>query len=470
MDYHQSTIIALSVALVLLAALLVWLSLSLAAAEGAIGRVTRASLNNLILEVQTDGENSQFASMKKIDRIHRVQRLIANRYATAGSCAFFRICCNVLVGTLVALVTGLWGAPWWAELIAGIAVAIIAAIVSVLVRPREAGVIKPTDIMVKHAKLVGLAVMLTPFARVRDGKEVHRRRDLNLSDEEELEKIQLEQSRATIDRMVESNEFDPEVSEMMRNVLMLSETLTREIMVPRTDMITIEKTDTLEGMLKLCSRSGFSRIPVIGEDVDDLLGVAYLKDAVRATAFNPAAMERGVASIVREPMLVPESKPVDDLFHQMQRSRQHAAIVVDEYGGIAGLVTIEDTIEQIVGELEDEHDRTQHAEPERLGERKWSLPARTSIADLEELFEIDIDEDDVDTVYGLLTKLLGSVPIVGASAVTRGLRLTAVDSAGRRKKVSTIVVEPAHDEEYGDPDKSDERDGDPADEPREHKE
>ena len=120
------------------------------------------------------------------------------------------------------------------------------------------------------------------------------------------------------------------------------------------------------------------------------------------------------------------------------------AIVVDEYGGIAGLVTIEDTIEQIVGELEDEHDRTQHADPEQIGENKWSMPARTPIADLEEIFEIDIDEDDVDTVYGLLTKLLGRVPIVGSTAVTRGLRLTAVDSAGRRKKVSTIVVEPAH--------------------------
>ena len=213
-------------------------------------------------------------------------------------------------------------------------------------------------------------------------------------------------------------------------------------------------------MLKLCSRSGFSRVPVIGEDVDDLIGVAYLKDAVRATAFNPAAGERTVDSIVRDPLLVPESKPVDDLFHQMQRLRQHAAIVVDEYGGIAGLVTIEDTIEQIVGELEDEHDRTQHAEPVQIGERKWSMPARTPIADLEEIFEIDIDEDDVDTVFGLLTKLLGQVPIVGASAVTRGLRLTAVDSAGRRKKVSTIVVEPAnaeHDDD-GEPDTQAEQD------------
>ena len=209
-------------------------------------------------------------------------------------------------------------------------------------------------------------------------------------------------------------------------------------------MICMERDATLASALKLFSRSGFSRVPVIGEDVDDLIGVAYLKDAVRATAFNPAAMERDVESIVRQPMLVPESKPVDDLFHEMQRSRQHVAVVVDEYGGIAGMVTIEDAIEQIVGELEDEHDRTQHTEPEKIGENKWKMPARTPIADLEEIFEIDIDEDDVDTVYGLLTKILGRVPIVGASAVTRGLRLTAVDSAGRRKKVSTIVVEPAH--------------------------
>ena len=436
------TLIVLSVALVTVVALLVWLSLSMAAAEGAIGRVTRANLNNRIFEVQTDPDTNQSTTTKKIRRIHQVQRFIANRYATAGSCAFFRITCNVLSGVFVAIVAGTWGASWWIELLVGVVFAFVVAVVSILVRPRETGVNKPTDIMIKHARLVNFAVAVTPFARVGTSQDGRRRRDLDLSDDEELEKIQLEQGRAAIDRMVESNEFDPEVSEMMRNVLMLSETLTREIMVPRTDMITIECDASLEDMLKLCSRSGFSRVPVIGEDVDDLVGIAYLKDAVRATAFNPAAMSRDVASIVRDPMLVPESKPVDDLFHQMQRSRQHVAIVVDEYGGIAGMVTIEDTIEQIVGELEDEHDRTQHAEPKKIGDRKWSLPARTPIADLEELYEIDIDEDDVDTVYGLLTKLLGRVPIVGASAVTRGIRLTAVDSAGRRKKVSTIEVEP----------------------------
>ena len=140
---------------------------------------------------------------------------------------------------------------------------------------------------------------------------------------------------------------------MMRNVLTLSDTLTREIMVPRTDMICVKNDETLENFLKLCSRSGFSRVPIIGESVDDLEGIAYLKDAVRATVFNPAASERAVSTISRSPKLVPESKPVDDLFHEMQRIRQHVAVVVDEYGGIAGLVTIEDAIEQIVGELED---------------------------------------------------------------------------------------------------------------------
>ncbi len=146
---------------------------------------------------------------------------------------------------------------------------------------------------------MSLATKLTPFARIGGDKSGskgpgRRSKDSDLSDDEELEKIQLEQGKAAIDRLVESNDFDPEVSEMLRNVLTLSDTLTREIMVPRTDMICMERDSTLSSALKLFSRSGFSRVPVIGEDVDDLIGVAYLKDAVRATAFNPAAMERAV--------------------------------------------------------------------------------------------------------------------------------------------------------------------------------
>ena len=264
----ETTTITMIAILVVIALLLVWLSLSMAATEGAVGRVTRASLNNLILEIQTDTEASQFIRDKKIKRIHKVQRLIADRYATAGSCAFFRITCNVLDGVLVAAIASLCDAPLWAGLLVGFVFALVVAVISLLVRPRSAGASKPVDLMLKHADAASVAVALTPFAKIGGQKDAKRHSN-DLSDDEELEKIQLEQGRATIDRLVEANDFDPEVSEMLRNVLTLSETLTREIMVPRTDMICIERGETLENMLKLCSRSGFSRIPVIGDDVDE---------------------------------------------------------------------------------------------------------------------------------------------------------------------------------------------------------
>ena len=433
-------------AIAIVAVLLVWLSLAMAAAEGAVPRVTRSSLNNLMIEEQTNDSESQIVRLRKLARIRRAKKLIADRYATSGACAFVRIVCNVLDGVAFSAIAATLGAPLWLTLLIGLIVAMIVAIVSILVRPRSVGAAQPVFKLMRLSRIVSIAVFMNPFAKIASrgdsqNQSQNHKKNVALSDDEELENIQLDQAKASIDRLVEANDFDPEVSEMMRNVLTLSDTLTREIMVPRTDMICVKNDETLENFLKLCSRSGFSRVPIIGESVDDLEGIAYLKDAVRATVFNPAASSRAVSTISRSPMLVPESKPVDDLFHEMQRIRQHVAVVVDEYGGIAGLVTIEDAIEQIVGELEDEHDRTQHADPQEVSKGVWKMPARTPIADLEDIFEVHIDEDDVDTVFGLLTKLLGNVPIVGSSAVTRGLKLTAVDSAGRRKKVSTILVE-----------------------------
>lgn len=427
---------------VVIAVLLVWLSLSMAAAEGAIPRVTRASLNNMVIEIQTnEDEISAIVRMRKIARIHRVKRLISDRYAASSACVFVRIFCNVLDGVLIASLASVFDSPLWLTVLLGVIASILVAIVSLFVSPRTVGAAQPVAKLIRLSRTVSIAIALNPFVRITNDVDISRKKHTDLSEDEALEDIQRDQAKASIDRLVEANDFDPEVSEMMRNVLTLSDTLTREIMVPRTDMICVKSDETLENFLKLCSRSGFSRVPVIGDSVDDLVGIAYLKDAVRATVFNHAASLRPVSTIIREPMFVPESKPVDDLFHEMQRIRQHVAVVVDEYGGIAGLVTIEDAIEQIVGELEDEHDRTQKADPVEVSDGVWRMPARTPIADLEDLFEVHIDEDDVDTVFGLLTKLLGNVPIVGSSAVTRGLKLTAVDSAGRRKKVSTILVE-----------------------------
>lgn len=433
-------------ALMIVTLLLVWLSLVLSSDEFAVSRVTRSSLNNKILEVQTDSELGHLVQHKRIDRIHRVQKMIADRSGTASACAFFRIVCNILSGVFVAAIAVEFSAPNWVVLIAGLFFTLIVAVISVLYRAHSPGLLRPEETMLGSARLLSLAVALTPFVNAKGRKN---QRDhstgTELSDDEELDRIQHSEGRSLVEQLVETPDFDPEVGEMLRNVLTLSDTLTREIMVPRTDMIYTSQNDTLLDLLQLCSRSGYSRIPVIGDDLDDLKGMAYLKDAVKATAFNPEARTRSITSICRDPMLVPESKPVDDLFHEMQRTRQHVAVVIDEYGGVAGLVTIEDAIEQIVGELEDEHDRVQHDEPRKVGRNEWRMPARTPITELEEIFEVDLNEDDVDTLYGLLTKLLGRVPIVGMSACTHGLRLTAVDSAGRRKKVSTILVQPQSD-------------------------
>lgn len=426
--------------------LLIGLSLVLAAAEGSVTRVTRSSLNNLILGIQTDQELSQFSRMKKIDRIHQAQGLISQRQATTSGCAYFRVICDVLVGVLIAGMTQIVGLQIWEQVVSGLVAAIVVAIISVTIGPKKNGARQPLEILLRYVRIISVALRLAPFKKRRRSNSWSRgSRRSDLSDDEELEKVQIDQGRAMVDQLVEAGAFDPEISEMLKNVLTLSTTLTREIMVPRTDMICMGKETSLEGALKLFSRSGFSRIPVIGEDMDDLIGIVYLKDVVRSLALGRRNEGGSISSIVREPVFVPESKPVDDLFHYMQKSRHHLAVVVDEYGGIAGLVTIEDAIEQIVGELEDEHDRVQHDQPKQTGPHTWNLPARTPIADLEELFEIDIDEDDVDTVYGLLTKLLGSVPVEGSTAVTRGIRLTAADAEGRRKKISTIIVEPADD-------------------------
>jgi CBS domain containing-hemolysin-like protein len=230
--------------------------------------------------------------------------------------------------------------------------------------------------------------------------------------------------------------------EMIHSVFALGETIVREVMVPRTEMVWIEAHKTLRQAMVLALRSGFSRIPVIGENVDDVLGVMYLKDLVRHTASgDPAAQDIPVAQIMREATYVPESKPVDDLLREMQAARTHIAIVVDEYGGTAGLVTIEDILEEIVGEITDEYDVVERPPVEQLPDGKVRVTARLPVEDLGELFGIELPADEVETVAGLLAQALGRVPIPGAGADVGGLRLIAEGTTGRRNRIDTVLVQ-----------------------------
>ncbi|NUT32111.1 MAG: HlyC/CorC family transporter [Hamadaea sp.] len=228
--------------------------------------------------------------------------------------------------------------------------------------------------------------------------------------------------------------------QMIHSVFALGDTIAREVMVPRTEMVWIESGKTLRQALALALRSGFSRIPVIGESVDDVLGVVYLKDLARS--LTGGYDERTtVGRVMREAVFIPESKPIDDLLAEMQAARTHMAVVIDEYGGTAGLIAIEDILEEIVGEITDEYD-VERPPIEHLADGAVRVSARLPIEDLGEIFDVELPADEVETVAGLLAQALGRVPIPGASVEVGGLLLTAEGATGRRNRIDTVLVTP----------------------------
>ncbi|MGA1502482.1 MAG: hemolysin family protein [Candidatus Nanopelagicales bacterium] len=230
--------------------------------------------------------------------------------------------------------------------------------------------------------------------------------------------------------------------QMIHSVFELGDTFVREVMVPRTEMIFIERHKTLRQALSLGLRSGFSRIPVIGENSDDVVGIVYLKDVVRRVFDRrDAEQTENVESLMRPAFMVPDSKQVDELLKDMQAARTHMAIVVDEYGGTAGLVTIEDVLEEIVGEIDDEYD-TAAPEVARLDDDSVRVSSRMHVDDFADLIDIDVESEDegVDTVLGLMGKRLGRVPIPGATIDLEGWRLTAEQGIGRRNRISSVLA------------------------------
>ncbi|UKA61075.1 hemolysin family protein [Arthrobacter sp. FW306-04-A] len=249
-----------------------------------------------------------------------------------------------------------------------------------------------------------------------------------------------EEFRELVDRATESDMIEDSEAELIQSVFDFGDTLVRSVMVPRTDIVSIESGSSLEQAMALFLRSGYSRIPVIGENADQIRGILYLKD-VAAALHRPEqpSVRPDVDAIAREARFVPESKPVSDLLSELQQESTHVAVVIDEYGGTAGLVTLEDLIEEIVGEIVDEYD-SNDAEVTDLGDGTFRVSSRMSIDDLGELFDIDLDDDEVDTVGGLLAKTLGKVPIVGSAVTVDGISLKADRLEGRRNRVSHIIA------------------------------
>jgi magnesium and cobalt exporter, CNNM family len=391
--------------------------------EAALGVVSPARTGELAREGRRGARALQAVA---IDAVRHINLLL-----------LLRLLCELTATTLVALVAveTFHGSAWKAAVVTALAMSLISFVV-IGVMPRTLGR--------QHAYAVGrvtapvvrwLGRALGPLASllilignaVTPGKGF---REGPFATQVELrELVDLAEQRG----VVEHGE-----REMIHSVFTLGNTIAREVMVPRTEMVWLEAAKNAEQALTLALRSGFSRIPVVGESIDDVLGVVYLKDIARRVQEGTAARTE-VSSFMREAVFVPESKPVDDLLSEMQAARTHIAIVIDEYGGTAGLITIEDILEEIVGEITDEYD-VERPPIEKVGEDQVRVTARLPIEDLGELFDVELPADEVETVGGLLAQALGRVPIPGSSAAVGGLTLVAEGTTGRRNHIDTVLV------------------------------
>ncbi|MET8976066.1 hemolysin family protein [Streptomyces sp. NPDC004539] len=356
-----------------------------------------------------------------------------------------RVACEMAAAALVTYACLQEFAETWAALLTAIGVMVLVSYVAVGVSPRTIGRQHPLNtataaayVLLPLARIMGpipsllilIGNALTPGKGFRRGP---------FASEAEL--------RALVDLAEKESLIEDDERRMVHSVFELGDTLVREVMVPRTDLVVIERYKTIRQALTLALRSGFSRIPVTGESEDDIVGIVYLKDLVRKTHISRETESDLVSTAMRPAAFVPDTKNAGDLLREMQQDRNHVAVVIDEYGGTAGIVTIEDILEEIVGEITDEYDR-ELPPVEDLGDDRHRVTARLDITDLGELYGLEeYDDEDVETVGGLLAKALGRVPIAGASAVVRlpddrTLRLTAEAAAGRRNKIVTVLVEP----------------------------
>jgi len=250
--------------------------------------------------------------------------------------------------------------------------------------------------------------------------------------------------RDLVDQAHERGLVESDEHEMIHSVFELGDTLVRELMVPRTEMVWIEKDKSLRQALSLALRSGFSRVPVIGESLDRIIGIAYVKDLAKRTLdHHEAETSERVEQHMRPATFVPESKIAADLLKEMQRDQIHLAIVVDEYGGTAGIITIEDILEEIVGEIADEFDDGVEAFT-WISDGKGRAKATLHIEDLADELGIEISEEDfedVDTIGGLMAQKLGRVPIAGSTITVGQFLITSERPVGRRRRISSVLIE-----------------------------
>ena len=373
----------------------------------------------------------------------RLARLVAERPRYINLVVLLRIVCETTATVLlVSYLTMHFGLRW--GLFGTVGIMVVTSFVAVGVGPRTVGRQNAYPIALAAAlPLQAISVLLAPISRllILLGNALTPGRGFRngpFASEIEL--------REVVDLAQQSGVVADDERRMIQSVFELGDTPAREVMVPRTEMVWIEADKNAGQATSLAVRSGHSRLPVVGENVDDIVGVVYLKDLVQQTYYSTnGGRDTQVSQLMRPVVFVPDSKRLDDLLREMQRDRNHLALLVDEYGATAGLVSIEDVLEEIVGEIADEYDADEIAPVEDLGDNHFRVSTRLGIEDLGELYDVEFEDDlDVDTVGGLLALELGRVPLPGSEVRTHGLRIRAEGGHDHRGRVriGTVLVSP----------------------------
>ncbi|MFH8249949.1 hemolysin family protein [Microbacterium sp. B2969] len=424
------------VLLLVAAVLLVVFGGLMAAIDAALAVTSRQGLYELAL----GGRNE--SSLRKISDDPEVH---------ANAVVFIRVLAETTAAVLVTVAfTLLFDSIWWAMLAAAVLMTGVSFVV-VGASPRTWGRQHAKGLLAGAAPIVrGARLILGPLAHglVAFGRRVTPgiARGASFASEEQLLDM--------VDEAASQDLIEEDDRELIHSVFEFTDTIVREVMVPRNDMVTVDATATTREAMAIFLDKGVSRIPVVDDDADDVVGMLYLKDLVQfgfrdETGWRDAPVNR----IARRAVFVPESMKAETLLQQMKRDAVHVCLVVDEYGGVAGLVTLEDLIEELVGEIADEYD-PRAEEAVELEPGRYKVSARLGLDEVGDLFGLELDDEDVDSIGGLLGKALGRVPQPGATVEYAGLVLTGGASAGRGRGLATVFVErsdtlEAADEAFG---------------------
>ncbi|WP_345802644.1 hemolysin family protein [Microbacterium sp. AZCO] len=411
-------------ALLLVAAvLLVVFGGLMAAIDAALAVTSRQGLYELAL----GGRNAQ--ALRKISDDPEVH---------SNAVVFIRVLAETTAAVLVTVAfTLLFDSIWWAMLAAAVIMTGISFVI-VGASPRTWGRQHAKRLLAGTAPIIrGVRLILGPLAhglvalgaRVTPGVA----RGASFASEEQLLDM--------VDEAASQDLIEEDDRELIHSVFEFTDTIVREVMVPRTDMVTVDAAATTRAAMAIFLDKGVSRIPVVDDDADDVVGMLYLKDLVQfgfrdETGWRDAPINR----ITRRAVFVPESMKAETLLQQMKRDAVHVCLVVDEYGGISGLVTLEDLIEELVGEIADEYD-PRAEEAVELEPGRFRVSARLGLDEVGDLFGIELDDEDVDSIGGLLGKALGRVPQPGATAEYAGLVMTGGASRGRGRGLASVFVE-----------------------------